>query len=147
MTPPRALENYTGVLLLVPARKSRQSMPSWIPVRRGRGTDMLRRHVLWRGRHAKRNRFLFPSRDRKFLQDRLTWVPHHRNRLSQSSFVAMMRRALISVCGMSTFNAARFTFHSLRVGGINYYKRIGVPIHARAAIASHKSVETSRRYL
>ena len=44
-------------------------------------------------------------------------------------------------------HATRFTFHSLRVGGINYLKRIGVPIKTRAAMAGHKSIETSRRYL
>ena len=147
MTPPRPRTDYTGVLLLVPARKSRQSQPSWVPVKRGRSTDMLARFVRWRSRRAGNNKFLFPSRSRRFTKGRLAWVPHHSNRLSQGSFVTLMRQALMQVCGMSEANAKRFTLHSLRVGGINYYKRIGVPIRNRAAMASHKSIETSRGYL
>ena len=37
---------HTGVLLLLPSRKSTQSQPSWIPIRAGVATDLLREHVL-----------------------------------------------------------------------------------------------------
>ena len=58
-----------------------------------------------------------------------------------------MRLALVQACGLSEWQASRFTVHSLRVGGINYYKRIGISIGMRAQIASHKSLVTSRKYL
>ena len=77
----------------------------------------------------------------------IRWVPNKSNRLSRASLATLMRHALVEVCGLSNKQAARFTVHSLRVGGINYYKRIGVPIGMRAIIASHKSLVTSRQYL
>ena len=78
---------------------------------------------------------------------RPVWIPHASNGLSQASLVTLLRKALVQVCGLSERQASRFTVHSLRVGGINYYKRIGVSIGMRAKIASHKSLVTSRKYL
>ena len=61
--------------------------------------------------------------------------------------MTLMRQALCEVCGLSPSQAAIFSFHSLRVGGINYYRRLGVSIGMRAKIAAHKSLSTSRKYL
>ena len=58
-----------------------------------------------------------------------------------------MRQAISEVCGVPAQQTQRFTVHSLRVGGLNYYKRIGVPIESCADIASHRSIRTSNRYL
>ena len=58
-----------------------------------------------------------------------------------------MRQALHEVCGLKWAQAAKFNIHGLRVGGINFYRRLGVPIEACAEIASHKSVHTARLYL
>ena len=63
------------------------------------------------------------------------------------SLLAMVRKALRQVCGMSVAESKRFTLHSLRVGGINYLKQNGVPTVTRALIASHKSLNTSLYYL
>lgn len=67
--------------------------------------------------------------------------------LAQASLATLIRQALVQVCRLSAQQSARFTVHSLRVGGINYYKRIGVSIGIRDQIASHKSLVTSRKYL
>lgn len=146
--PPAPGSPVSGALLLVPSRKSSQSSPSWVPIRHGIATELLAAHVRWRRRKAVGNSFLFPSRRLKKLSNRRpVWVPHGSNRLSQASLVSLIRQALVDVCGLSEQQAARFTVHSLRVGGINYYKRIGVSIGMRAKIASHKSLVTSRKYL
>ena len=109
---------------------------------------MLAAHVRWRATHAHANPFLFPSRRMKRVAHRRpVWVPHKSNRLSQASLLTLMRQALVQVCGLTVQQASRFAVHSLRVGGINYYKRIGVSIGMRAQIASHKSLATSRQYL
>ena len=147
-TPPRPESACSGALVLIPARKTTQTAPSWVPIREGRATQLLAAHVRWRKSSKNRNKFLFPSRRRRRSKDgRVRWAPHHSNRMSQASFVTLMRHALVQVCGMSERSARRFTIHSVRVGGINYYKRIGVPIGMRAIIASHKSLVTSRKYL
>ena len=147
MDPPVVPGNHTGVLLLLPFRKSSQTQPSWVPLQAGLATSLLSRYVRWRRRHAKTNSFLFPSRPRRYRGKNRTWSPNRTNPLSTSSLCSLMRKALHEVCGLSAAQAARFTVHALRVGGINYYRSIGVPIGMRALIASHKSLVTSRRYL
>ena len=133
--------------MLVSARKSSQDVPSWIPIRAGATTDILAAHVEWRKKHAKGNKFLFPSRQPRFTGRSTTWRPHPKNPMSTDSLVTLMRQALGEVCGLSPGQAVTFRFHSLRVGGINYYRRIGVSIGMRAQIAAHKSLQVSRRYL
>lgn len=146
--PPPPGASLSGALLLVPSRKSSQSAPSWVPIRDGIATNLLAAHVRWRESHATNNAFLFPSRRvSKLGSRRPAWVPHPANRMSQASLLGLIRQALVQVCGLTESQAARFTVHSLRVGGINYYKRIGVSIGMRAQIASHKSLSTSRKYL
>lgn len=144
---PASSSGVSGVLLLVPVRKTKQTAPSWIPLKAGRVTEMLLRFCDWRQRNAQSNEFLFPSRRKVSVNNRRQWHPHQHNGLSYSSFMRLLRLALTQVCGLSQEQALRFTLHSLRVGGINYYKRIGVSIGLRAQIAEHKSLRTSRRYL
>ena len=141
--PPR---RHSGVLLLVPSRKSKQHQPSWIPFRAGRATRLLRRFLRWRRSHARRNAFLFPSHKPYFAGRRRAWRPHGSNGMSPSSLLRLLRAALVEVCGLSKAQAARFTLHSLRVGGINYMRQCGVEIGFRARIATHKSLVTARRY-
>ena len=146
--PPNPRQQVSGALLLIPTRKSSQTTPSWVPLRAGIATSVLAAHARWRVAHARTNPFLFPSRRLKTMSRRRpVWVPHESNRLSQASLLTLMRQALVQVCGLTERQASRFAVHSLRVGGINYYKRIGVSIGMRAQIASHKSLATSRQYL
>ena len=145
--PPADQRGLSGCLLLVPSRKSKQTAPSWIPLRAGYATQVLSRFCSWRQRHVLDNTFLFPSRKQNKARGSTRWFPHTQNNLSSDSFLLLLRRALMEVCGLSAQQALRFTLHSLRVGGINYYKRLGVSIGMRAQIASHKSLQTSRRYL
>ena len=137
----------TGALLLVPSRKGSQTAPTWIPVRAGLLTALLARFCSWRRTKVASNDFLFPSRKLRATGSRRKWRPNPRNRLGQSSFVKLMRSALVEVCALTKRQARRFTIHSLRVGGINYYKRCGVSIGMRAKIAAHKDLRTARRYL
>ena len=93
------------------------------------------------------NTFLFPSRKLQIKDGKRSWRPHPSNPLSPASFCTLIRMALRQVCGLTDEQAKIFSVHSLRVGGINYYKSIGVSIGMRAKIAAHKSLRTSRRYL
>ena len=146
LNPKRIPRKVSGVLLLVPVRKTRQAQPSWIPIRSKRVHALLRRHIMWHRRRAKRNTFLFPSRKPKFVRGKRVWVPNPRNRMSGASFLRLMRRAIVQICGLSRTQASMFTLHSLRVGGINYLRQLGVHIGLRAKVASHKSIVTARMY-
>ena len=53
----------------------------------------------------------------------------------------------MQVCGLSPVQDRRFTIHSLRVGGINYYRSLGVSTELRAQLADHLSLRSNLRYL
>ena len=146
LDPVRAPRRHSGVLLLVPRRKSKQTQPTWVPMRAGPVTQLMRRHYNWRKKHASTNAFLFPSRKLRARGTKRSWIPNKRNALAPSSLLRLMRTALQQVCGMTKAQARRFTLHSLRVGGMDYYRKGGVSIGMQAIIASHKSVLTTRRY-
>ena len=67
--------------------------------------------------------------------------------MSSASLLRLMREALVQVCGLSPTQARRFTVHSLRVGGINYYRSLGVSTELRAQLADHLSLRSNLRYL
>ena len=138
---------HSGVILLIPKRKSSQATPSWVPLRACKATVMLARHVRWLRARAPENKFLFPARSPFFKNGKRQWRPHKSNGISAASFTRLTRKALSEVCGLSTVDAGKFTIHGLRVGGINFYRKQGVSVSLRAQMADHKSIETSRRYL
>ena len=72
--------SHTGVMLLLTKRKTRQHTPSWVPLRAGKVTQMLARHVLWRRAVSPGGDFLFPSRRASFRGRKRSWVPHATNR-------------------------------------------------------------------
>ena len=63
--------------------------------------------------------------------------------MSGSSLLGLVRKALRLVCGLSAEKARRYTIHSLRVGGINYYRLLGVPLELRAQMAIQSSIKHS----
>ena len=145
LTNPRAPpKRHSGVLLLVPVRKTRQLQHTWVTIKGGHVTRMLARHLRWLRKQKPRPIFLFPARARGPKKG--TWRPKRNKRMSTSSLLALIRQALREVCGLSKEQAARFTVHSLRVGGINYYRRLGVPLETRAQLADHLSLPSALRY-
>ena len=138
---------HTGALLLVPKRKQRQKSHSWVPLRAGKVTAMLARHASWLRSRSPRPRFLFPARRRRYVDNKRRWSPNPKSALSSKSLLFLIRMALREVCGLSFAQAGRFSVHALRVGGINYYRRLGVPLELRAQMADHMSLPSSLRYL
>ena len=148
VTNPRIIpHDHSGALLLVTRRKTRQKSHSWAPLRRGKATQLLADHLTWMRSLAVRPRYLFPARKRSFANGRASWVPNTRSAISSSSLLSLIRRALREVCGLSAVQASRITVHSLRVGGINFYRQLGVPLELRAQLADHMSLPSSIRYL
>jgi len=139
--------DHTGVLLILPKRKSSQDRPSSVPVKAGKATRMLADHLRFVRSMAPANDFLFPARKQVFRGRKRKWVPNPDNAMSSDSLIKLIRRALCEVCGLSAEQAAAFTIHALRVGGINMYRRLGISTSMRAQMADHASLETSRRYL
>ena len=139
--------NHTGVALLLPRRKTKQTEWSWTTVRAGKVTRLLSRHARWLRSQKARPRYLFPSRTARFRGGKRRWFPNKGRRMSTATLLNLTRRALREVCGLSATQARRFTVHSLRVGGINYYRSLGVSTELRAQLADHMSLASSLRYL
>ena len=145
---PRILPtNYEGARFVVPRSKVRQSTPHWVSMEKGRVTALLQQHLQFVRATVPQNFWLFPARKAVPGRRPRIWAPHPANPLSTSSLRVLMRQALVECCGISSAQAARFTPHSLRVAGINLYRRMGVPLSLRAQIAGHASIESNRRYL
>lgn len=145
--PKHVPREHTGALMLVTSRKSRQHSHSWVPIRRGRATELLASHVSWLNSLPNRPRFLFPARRRKRKHARLSWHPHPKKSISSTSLLRLIRRALREACGLSMNQSCSYSTHSLRVGGINFYRAIGVPLELRAQLADHMTLPSSLRYL
>ena len=145
--PRRVPADHSGALLLVTRRKTRQKSHSWAPLRAGKVSRLLASHVSWLRQLKARSRFLFPARQRRFHLGKAYWAPHPDNAISSSSLLALIRRALCETAGLSREQAAKFTIHSLRVGGINFYRQLGVSLELRAQLADHMSLPSSIRYL
>ena len=145
--PKRIPPDHTGVALLLPRRKTKQTQWSWTTVRAGKVTRLLAKQSRWLRSRKRRPRFLFPSRVPAFRRGKRVWRPNRSRHMSTSSLLGLMRRALREICGLSVTQANRFTVHSLRVGGINYYRSLGVSTELRAQLADHMSLASSLRYL
>ena len=64
------------------------------------------------------------------------WSSNPSDFVSVKSLLSLIRRALTSTCDLNDVKVARFTVHSLRVGGINYYRSLGVPLEIRVVLRS-----------
>ena len=140
--------SHRGVLLLLLRRKTKQKQWSWTTVHAGRVTRLLVRHLQWLKSRRSPPRFLFPARQPAFGRSRhRSWRPNPNHPMSSATLLRLMCEALSQVCGLSQGQARRFTVHSLRVGGINYYWTLGVSTELRAQLADHLSLRSNLRYL
>ena len=134
---------HDGVLLVVPWRKTTQNQPSWVAMRRGRVTELLSHHLHYLRVHAPTSTSMFPARKAVFRNRVRQWVPNPNSTISHRSVTALLRTALTEVCGLTEAQAEGYSIHGLRVGGLNYYRRIGVSTSLLTDLASHTSI----RYL
>ena len=145
--PAKLPKRHTGAMLLVPQRKTRMTGHSYATLKAGKVTRLLARHVRWLRALPRPPRFLFPARKKTWRAGKPSWVPNRTKAMASSSMLFLVRRALCVAGGLSQAQAKRFTMHSLRVGGINYYRMLGVPLELRAQLADHLSLPSSLRYL
>ena len=146
--PPTAAQVLTGILILLTSRKTSQCTPQFAAVKAGLATRLMAKHLQFVRQRVPSNYFLFPARKRaRSHRGRAQWVPNPTKGISTQSFLFLIRAALRDTCGLSRQQAARFTLHSLRVGGMDHLSKMGVPLGICAQMMSHKSLVTARRYL
>ena len=126
-----AMSRLKGMLFHLPWRKNHVAQDCWVPVA-CKLTMRLILHQLRSLRHAAcPNPCLFPSR--RFVTGGKQ-VMHAKNGMGEQSWVRAMRHALMEgVPLMTTAWAKLYSGHSMRVGGSNHMRRMGVAddIHKR----------------
>ena len=108
-----------GMQLIIGPRKTRQKHGSWITLSDPTicGLMMVHLHFLRAVGHS--GKFLFPSRENVSGK----WLPHPNNAMSRSSYIGLMRLALLHVCKIPWDVCLGYTGHTLRVGGNNFVRQ------------------------
>ena len=133
------------VLLLVCWRKQHNQMYTWIPVSGLRSVTML---LQQRARvRAAKAAFLFPSR--VYNRHKRPYM-NIRNPMGPTQFIKELRAGLrATVMRGSAYGsqiASTFRGHSLRVGGLNELRRLGVDGETRRLLGGWSSVISQSRY-
>ena len=119
-TLPRA-ELLQGVLLHVPWRKAKQTVDAWIPLSCPVTIQRLLDHEASLRAMNFTSPRLFPS-----VQRSKGNPPHPRNFFGSTQFRQGLRKSLKYICGMSDSEVKAYGGHSLRVGGSNFMRRLGI---------------------
>ena len=91
-------------------------------------------------RDGRRTGPLFTARTRKGGRR------HKRKRLSSSAAVRELRHTLTSLCDMTKEQSKLYAGHSLRVGGSNYIRRLGIDDEVHRLLGGWASLTSSRGY-
>ena len=134
--------NIQGILIHVPWRKSNQDSDAWVPLSCSVTILRLLRHE-WtlRGLGCESHR-LFPSVSRKKGHP-----PHHNNYFGSQQFREGLRKALRDICGMTLAESKVYGGHSLRVGGSNYMRRMGVDPDVHRSLGGWAVLKSARDYM
>ena len=126
-----ALRRLKGMLFHLPWRKNHVAKDCWVPVACTITMQLVLRQVSTLRKLRCPNPALFPSRQFvKGAQQKM----NVRNFMGEQSWVQAMRKALMdSIPLMTTAWAKLYSGHSMRVGGSNHMRRMGVAddIHKR----------------
>ena len=140
------LEDLVGVLVLVVWRKAGQDQYSWIPVSCKVTIGLLLEHLQWicaRGVESDVGPYLFPSRVlRKRVGYQVTMA-----KVGDRTFRTQFRAALSEACGISACLLPRFGGHSLRIGGSNWMRKVGLSDRIHRLMGGWASLTSSADYM
>jgi len=131
-----------GAFLHVCWRKASQRADVWVPMACSIGLSMLLRQLRMLRREGRTVGWLFTSRTRK--GGRRSHSPP--NPLGSQAAVTAMRETLQIACGMSLEQAMLYKGHSLRVGGSNHIRKLGVEDEVHRLLGGWASLVSSRGY-
>ena len=147
---PQLLKAVKGFLILFPARKNKQSTPTWIPVISPMAIQMLAFHLDWLDRtRGVSHGCLFPARVLARRARRRVYNPakNPESAMSVNSLRLLMRQALVDCCQLTQAQSAQYGTHSFRVGAVEFLRRKGVPAEARQQLGGWMSADTALGYL
>ena len=136
------LKFVRGAFLGVRWRKSDQKRCVGVPVSCKLALGLLLRHLRLLRKSGRNVGRLFPSR----MGGSLNAERNPTNWVSNSSIVNALKKALKEVCGLTHDQAELFSGHSLRVGGSNYMRKLGVEDEVHRLVGDWASLVSSTNY-
>ena len=130
-----------GVFLHVKWRKAGQAHDVWVPVSCPTSVGLLLRHLRLLRASGRTAGPLFPARVGRLAPSR-----HASNHVSTTSVRNALRKALVEVCGLTPDQAKLFSGHSMRVGGSNFMRKLGVADEVHRLMGGWASLASSRGY-
>ena len=129
-----------GLFIHLRWRKSQQCHDTWMPVACGTVVALLLKHMVLLRRDGKAEGPLFTSRTRKGGRRSAKNCVDHR------AAVEALQNALVGVCGMTKAQSLLYKGHSLRVGGSNHIRKLGIHDDVHRLLGGWVSLVSSRRY-
>ena len=138
-------EECEGMLLLVVWRKSKQAANAWLPVSCQTTIRMMIQHERFLRSVGSTTKYCFPAR-RKTSKSAFD-LPKEVNCMSTASFVRLMKRALMEVCQVDVEEAKLYGGHSLRVGGSNFMRWLGVDEDVHRSLGGWAVLTSAKEYM
>ena len=138
-----------GVLLLVPWRKNKQNVPSWLPISDHGALVLLARHMRWRLSVARANLCMFPALRPARRAGQRTYRPATGtdDAMDVDSLREWIRKACMECCGIDLRLAKEFGTHSIKIGSVEYLRSKGVPEELRRQLGGWMSKKVALHYL
>ena len=138
-------DKVDGLLFHLPWRKNHVAQDCWIPVACGKVTNSVFRQVTTLDSLRSKSPYLFPSR-RYWRNNRQ--MPHNLNHVGHQSVVTALRVALLQCVPLMTKQwASLYSGHSLRVGGSNRMRRLGISDDVHRRLGGWMSLTSSQGYM
>ena len=140
-----SLAKLTGLLFHLPWRKNHVDQDCWIPVACLQVVAAIFKQITTLRHMGAATPYLFPSRE---YCRRNKQVPHACNHVGHQSLVNAMRAALREcVPLMTNVWALLYAGHSLRVGGSNHMRRLGMADDVHRRLGGWMSLTSSQGYM
>lgn len=134
-----------GMLILVVWRKSKQAANAWLPVSCPRTVTLMIQHEKFLRSSRVTSKYCFPARQKtgKAVFGR----PKDTNHMSTASFVRLLKHALHAQCGVDSEELKLYGGHSLRVGGSNFMRWLGVSEDVHKALGGWAQLVSAKQYM
>lgn len=138
-------DECAGMLLLVVWRKSKQAANAWLPVSCQTTIRLMIQHERFLRSLGATTKYCFPAR-RKTGKS-VFGLPKELNHMSTASFVRLMKRALVEVCHVGDEEVKLYGGHSLRVGGSNFMRWLGIDENVHRSLGGWAVLSSAKEYM
>ena len=138
-----------GFLLLLPFRKNKQNVPSWIPVSMRYAVNLMQQHEQWLNSTASTSPYLFIARQNAREGGKRVYTPNltTTSQMSVQSFRSLLRQAVYECCNVTKPLAMEFGTHSNRVAAVELLRQNGVPAELRQQLGDWMTQGTALHYM